>query len=380
MTEEMQRLLLMGVGFLAIGVMWYLTTTKKNPARKDDSLLKNLTNLAKEKKMDPVVGREEEVERMIQIISRRTKNNPLLLGEPGVGKTAIVEGLALRIAAGDVPDFLKSYQILELSMSELIAGTKYRGEFEDRLQKIMKELEATPGHTILFIDEIHILEQTKGTEGALSASDVLKPALARRDLSIIGATTLEEYETYIRTNPALDRRFQPVLVAEPSRTAALAVLRGVAKLYEAHHDVIIDDDALVSAVELSDAFLKERRLPDKALDLVDEAAAKVAMEAAGAHRMNIGLMHEAAEAARARAKKEAVAVAREAKHLHELNKEFPADPALTAAGATLDRHVRELARVAEREDEAGRPRVVREDVEAVVRRWKKLATQESRQK
>ncbi|MEK9151944.1 MAG: AAA family ATPase, partial [Patescibacteria group bacterium] len=291
-----------GISFVVLfgaGIVWYFRRRKMTaappPGAAGKPSLRNLTQTARDNKIDPVVGRDAEIERIIHIISRRTKNNPLLIGEPGVGKTAIVEGLAHRIVKGDVPDALKGKEILELNLSELISGTKYRGEFEERLRAITKELESAPRTTILFIDEIHVIEQTKGTEGAMSASDILKPALARGDLPIIGATTWREYTQYIRPDPALDRRFQPVLVPEPSPEAALSVLRGIKPIYEKYHKVIIDDEALAAAVELSSKLLKDRFLPDKAIDVIDEAAAKVAIEASGHHRVQIGIVHAAAE-------------------------------------------------------------------------------------
>ncbi len=262
-------------------------------------LLRDLTAAARAGKIDPVVGREEEIERLVHIISRRLKNNPLLIGEPGVGKTAIVEGLAKRILDGEVPESLRGKEILQLNLSELIAGTKFRGEFEERLRSVTRTLESRPRTTILFIDEIHIVQQTKGTEGALSATDILKPALARGDLPVIGATTWQEYEQYIRTDPALDRRFQPIFVSEPTPTAALAVLRGVRPLYEQFHKVKINDDALTAAVEKS-RVLRSRFLPDKAIDLIDEACAKVAVEAAEPHRTHFGVLHKAADVAKIR--------------------------------------------------------------------------------
>ncbi|MBI4458315.1 ATP-dependent Clp protease ATP-binding subunit [Candidatus Uhrbacteria bacterium] len=375
--EFLQRFALIFVVVFGAGLLWYAQNRKKSaappPGGAHKPSLKNLTQMARDGKIDAVVGREEEIERVIHIISRRTKNNPLLIGEPGVGKTAIVEGFAHRIVKGDVPESLKGKEILELNLSELISGTKYRGEFEERLRSITKELESAPRSTILFIDEIHVIEQTKGTEGAMSASDILKPALARGDLPIIGATTWREYSMYIRPDPALDRRFQPVLVAEPSREAALSVLRGIKPIYEAYHHVVIDDDALAAAVDLSTQLLKDRFLPDKAIDVIDEAAAKVAIEASGHHRVQMGVVHAAAEEAKRKAGIEAGKLTGELDHMQSLDKEFPGDPAIMSAEKTLKRHLDELAAVTKEGGAEGTtPRVTRTDVEEVVKLWAEL--------
>lgn len=234
---------------------------------------RNMTKLATENKLDPVIGRDTEITRVIQIISRRTKNNPILIGEAGVGKTAIAEGLALRMANGDVPESLKGKELLMLDLGLLISGTKYRGEFEERLKGIMKEVERSQGKVVLFIDEIHTLVGAGAAEGAMDASNMLKPALARGELRVIGATTLKEYQKHIERDPALTRRFQPVYVNEPSIEDAVAILRGLREKYELFHGVRITDDAIVAAVELSSRYLSERFLPDKAIDLIDEAAA-----------------------------------------------------------------------------------------------------------
>lgn len=233
---------------------------------------RNMTKLAAENKLDPVIGRDTEINRVIQIISRRTKNNPILIGEAGVGKTAIAEGLAARMAAGDVPESLKGKELLSLDLGLLIAGTKYRGEFEERLKGIMREIERADGKVVLFIDEIHTLVGAGAAEGAMDASNMLKPALARGDLRVIGATTLKEYQKHIERDPALTRRFQPVYVNEPSLEDAVAILRGLRDKYELFHGVRITDDAIVAAVELSSRYLTDRFLPDKAIDLIDEAA------------------------------------------------------------------------------------------------------------
>jgi ATP-dependent Clp protease ATP-binding subunit ClpB len=239
---------------------------------------RDLTALARQGKLDPVIGRDEEVRRSMQVLSRRTKNNPVLIGEPGVGKTAIVEGIAQRIAAGDVPESLKDKRILALDLGALIAGTKYRGEFEDRLKAVLKEIAAAEGQIILFIDELHTLVGAGGAEGAVDAANMLKPALARGELRCVGATTLDEYRKHIEKDKALERRFQPVLVSEPSLEDAIAILRGLKERYEVHHGIRIRDAALVAAVRLSHRYISGRQLPDKAIDLVDEAASRLKMQ------------------------------------------------------------------------------------------------------
>ncbi|MES2122615.1 MAG: AAA family ATPase [Chlamydiota bacterium] len=239
---------------------------------------KNLTALAKEGKLDPVIGRDEEIRRAMQVLSRRTKNNPLLIGEPGVGKTAIAEGLALRIIQGDVPDSLKNKQLFVLDMGSLIAGTKFRGEFEERLKGILKEIEESEGQILLFIDEVHTLVGAGASEGAMDAANLLKPALARGTLHCIGATTLSEYQKYIEKDPALERRFQTVLVQEPSPEDTIAILRGLRERYEIFHGVHITESALHAAVFLSNRYITDRRLPDKAIDLIDEAASMIRLQ------------------------------------------------------------------------------------------------------
>src|SRR5437868_4347605 len=240
---------------------------------------RDLTEAARDGKLDPVIGRDEEIRRTVQVLARRTKNNPVLIGEPGVGKTAIAEGLALRIANGDVPDTLKDRRLLSLDMGSLIAGAKYRGEFEERLKGVLDEVKQAAGEIILFIDEMHTLVGAGKSEGAMDASNLLKPALARGELHCIGATTLDEYRKHVEKDAALERRFQPVFVGEPTVPDTISILRGLKEKYELHHGVRITDGAIVAAATLSNRYITDRFLPDKAIDLMDEAASRIRMEA-----------------------------------------------------------------------------------------------------
>ncbi|MGB0479149.1 MAG: AAA family ATPase, partial [Parvibaculales bacterium] len=239
---------------------------------------RDLTADAQAGKLDPVIGRDEEIRRAMQVLSRRTKNNPVLIGEPGVGKTAIAEGLALRIIAGDVPESLAHKKLMSLDMGALIAGAKFRGEFEERLKSLLQEVTDADGQVILFIDEMHVLVGAGAADGAMDASNLLKPALARGELHCIGATTLDEYRKHVEKDAALARRFQPVVVGEPDQTDAISILRGLKEKYELHHGVRISDAAIIAAVQLSQRYIAERFLPDKAIDLVDEAASRLRMQ------------------------------------------------------------------------------------------------------
>ena len=252
-----------------------------NPEDKYQALEKfgrDITALAQRGKLDPVIGRDQEIRRIIQVLSRWTKNNPVLIGEPGVGKTAIAEGLAQRIYSGDVPEGLKNKRVIALDMGALVAGAKFRGEFEDRLKAVLKEIESRAGEIILFIDELHTIVGTGRAEGSLDASNMLKPALARGALRCIGATTLDEYRKHIEKDAALERRFQPILVNEPTVEDTIAILRGLKERYEVHHGVRIKDSAIIAAATLSHRYITDRFLPDKAIDLIDEAASRLRIE------------------------------------------------------------------------------------------------------
>jgi ATP-dependent Clp protease ATP-binding subunit ClpB len=255
--------------------------TDQTPEEKYQALerfTRNLTDQARKQKLDPVIGRDEEIRRVMQVLSRRTKNNPVLIGEPGVGKTAIVEGLAQRIVNGDVPDTLRNKELVALDIGQLLAGAKYRGEFEERLKAVVKELTENEGRFVVFIDELHTIVGAGAAEGAVDASNMLKPPLARGELHVVGATTLDEYRKHVEKDPALERRFQPVLVGEPSVTDTIAILRGLKEKYEVHHGVRITDNAIIAAATLSDRYIGDRFLPDKAIDLIDEAASRLRIE------------------------------------------------------------------------------------------------------
>ena len=259
------------------GTTSYTKQASKTPTL--DEFGRDLTKLARDSKLDPVIGREKEIERVIQVLSRRTKNNPALIGEPGVGKTAITEGLAQRIVRGDVPEVLRHKRVVQLDLAALVAGTKYRGEFEERMKKVMEEIRKAQGEVILFVDELHTLVGAGAAEGAIDASNILKPALSRGELQCIGATTLDEYRKYVERDAALERRFQPILVAEPTVEQSIEILRGLRDRYEAHHGVSISDEALIAAATLADKYISDRFLPDKAIDLMDEASSKIRLQA-----------------------------------------------------------------------------------------------------
>ena len=256
------------------------TPSDKGNSQILDQFGRNLTQLAREKKLDPVIGRSRELERVMQILSRRTKNNPVLIGEPGVGKTAIVEGLAQKIVSNDIPDTLRNKQLYTLDLGALVAGSRYRGDFEERLKKVLKEIK-TRGDIVLFIDEIHTLVGAGAAEGAIDAASILKPMLARGELQTIGATTLDEYRKHLEKDAALERRFQPVRVEEPTLAMTIEILKGVREKYEAHHRVTITDQAIVAAANLSDRYISDRHLPDKAIDLIDEAGARLRIKRMG---------------------------------------------------------------------------------------------------
>jgi ATP-dependent Clp protease ATP-binding subunit ClpA len=325
-------------------------------------------------KLDQVVGRDEEIDRVIHILARRSKNNPLLLGEPGVGKTAIVEGIARRIAAKDVPGRLRSKRVLSLDLGGLISGTKYRGEFEARMKKLTDEIRDMGRIVILFIDEVHMIEQAKGAEGAINVSDILKPALSRGELQTIGATTWKEYEAYIKPDDALNRRFQPVMIGEPSDAAALQILRGIKDAYEEYHGVMYEDDALRAAVTLSKQYIKERFLPDKAIDLIDEAGAKVSIEASHNTKHAMGLLHAAGASMKgkqAALTRERAEIAVELARVSKLEQELP-EPEISEIRKRFQHLVIQVDLLSKRiaESLVGKIPVVRvKDIQDVVKEW-----------
>lgn len=285
------------IALIAIGVYIYLRDTDHES--RDASfgeLTTDLTEQARAGKLPEIVGMDAVVERLIHVIARKQKNNPLLIGEPGVGKTAAIEGLAERIAKGTIPEAFKNKRVLSLNLNVLLAGTKYRGELEKRLQSLLSSLEKDARGTILFIDEIHMIQQARGSEGSLDIADILKPALSRGELQIVGATTWREYEQYLKPDGAIDRRFQPVLVEEPSRDTAITILQGAKPSYEKFHGVCIPHSSLEKAVDTSMLFIHDRFLPDKAFDIIDEACAKVAIDVGHVrHGAALGLIHEASK-------------------------------------------------------------------------------------
>ncbi len=332
---------------------------------------KDLTAEARAGKIEAVFGREEEIERIIHILSRKTKNNPFLLGAPGVGKTAIVEGLVLRLVAGDVPENLKSKRLLALDLGGMISGTKYRGEFEERVKKLLSEILAAKRQIILFIDEVHMIVQAKGSEGALNVSDILKPALSRGELQTIGATTSQEYEQFIRPDDALDRRFQPVIVNEPKAGDALQILRGAKIVYEQHHHVAFEDAALQAAVELSAKYIKGRYLPDKAIDLIDEAGAKVGIEASHGARHAAGLLYAGAS----KASQHALTVQREdelkseLEHLKKIEAKMKNESEIKEIRAKMEHLIKNIEQADTTAAAGGTPVVTVQDIKEIVSEW-----------
>lgn len=322
-----------GIAIVLAGFFWYMKKKQGGfvdggATKQLDAFAIDLTRLAKEGKIDPVVGREKEIKRVTQVITRRTKNNVILVGPPGVGKTAIVEGLALRIASGDVPAVLQNKRVLSLQISELLAGTKYRGEFEQRIEHIVADIKRAHRTIILFIDEIHTVIQTRGAEGSINLSDMLKPALSFGDLQLIGATTKTEYEAYIKPEESWDRRFQPILIDEPTAEEAVAILQGIKKNYEEYHNVHFTDEAIRAAVQLSEEYIKGRQLPDKAIDLIDEAGAMLNVAAGEmAHEHATGLLHGAAkQAAHLSSKNESERPIVDAEHIKDVVAEWVGMP------------------------------------------------------
>lgn len=336
----------------------------------------DLTDKARLGKIDPVVGRGDEITRVVHILSRRTKNNPLLVGPAGVGKTAIVEGLALKIATNDVPTYLQDKRVLSLNVPDLLSGTKYRGDFEQRVQMLLKSLEGTDRSIILFIDEIHVLVQTKGTEGAINVTDILKPSLARGELQVVGATSLKEYKEYIEPDETLERRFQIVLVDEPTVKEAIEILKGVKVNYEDYHDVTITDEAVESAVKLSHEYIKNRRLPDKAIDLIDEAGATVKVESNSTPDSAIALLHNASYHTRCAfdsCPPELLALKEQLRTLKNSEKRTRAKAArekLHEQMVAIVRQIEEMERALTKKQ--GRPRVTPTEIKRIVSEWTKI--------
>ena len=317
-----------------------------------DEFGRDLTLAAQELRLDPVVGREKEIERVIQILARRTKNNPVLIGEPGVGKTAVAEGLATRIVNAEVPDILDGKKVIQLDMGLLVAGTKYRGEFEERLKKIMDEIRQA-GNIILVIDEMHTLIGAGAAEGAIDAANILKPALSRGEIQVIGATTLDEYRKYVEKDSALERRFQPVIIDEPSEDESIEILKGLKPKYEEHHKLIISDEAIVAAVKLSNKYITDRFLPDKAIDVIDEASSKVRLKVSN-------LSPEGKEL-----EKELRALIKDKEDAIR-NQEFEKASQLRDDEAELKDRIREMTQKYKEEHEANKPTVTAENVAEVI--------------
>jgi ATP-dependent Clp protease ATP-binding subunit ClpC len=331
------------------------TSTGRSKTPTLDEFGVNMTQAAQENRLDPVVGREKEIERVIQILGRRTKNNPVLIGEPGVGKTAIAEGLAIRISNSDVPEILLDKKIVMLDIGLLVAGTKYRGEFEERLKKIMDEIRSA-GNVMLVIDELHTLIGAGAAEGAIDAANILKPALARGELQCIGATTMDEYRKHIERDAALERRFQPVIVDPPSVDETIEILRGLRPKYEEHHRLIISDESIDTACKLSDRYISDRFLPDKAIDIIDEASSRVRLRASS-------LPPEGKEV-----EKELRAVRRD-KEMAIRNQEFEKAASLREQETKLSEKIREIQAVWKAKQESEKPTVTPEEVAHVVSAW-----------
>ena len=370
--------------FLVVALVYYAHVRAKEKEAGADELqlsgssalaqfTRDLTNEARLKTIEPVVGREKEIDRAIEILSRRTKNNPLLLGEPGVGKTAIAEGLAVMLVRGDIPEYLKKKRLLALDLTNLISDTKYRGEFEKRTKLILDEIVASKREIILFIDEIHMLAQAKGTEGSLNVSDIFKPALARGELQVIGATTPEEYEQYIRPDKTLDRRFQSIVVHEPSIEETLRVLRGIQGIYEKFHGVRYTDDALKAAVALSKEFAKKRFLPDRAIDLMDEAGARANISRSHSLRAAVGVMHAAARTVKEQGHdidQKTQALKQELVHIRALEKKLEDEDQLEDIAKQIESIINELRVTEPIPGDHSIPVVTEEDIQRIVTEWK----------
>ncbi len=343
-----------------------------------EEYVRDLTALAAAGKLDPVIGRDKEIERVIEIVLRRLKNNPLLIGEPGVGKTAVAEGLAQRIADRKVPEKLLGVRLLALNLPDMLAGTAFRGELENRIKKFTEQIEAFPGRMVLFIDEIHMIHQVKGVQGGLNLSDMLKPALARGEISVLGATTWKEFRDSLRTDPAIERRFQPVLIGEPSREDAIEILRHLKPEYERFHKVEISDEAIIAAVDSSAEFIKDRFLPDKAFDLIDEASARVSLDGTLTHKAPMGVLDRAASATLEEFAAERQELTEEIEHLDRINKEHPNDADVTAAERLLKHHVEDLRADEEIVRSGKRPTVEPKHVLKVIAAWRRYLDSQSK--
>jgi len=369
---------------IGVGILYWWSQKKSRESENGGVTIKgsvlttythDLTADAEAGKLDVVIGREDEIERVLHILSRRSKNNPLLIGEPGVGKTAVVEGIARKIASKDVPQTILGKRVLGLDLGALIGGTKYRGEFEERMKKLTNEIKDKARSIILFIDEVHMVEQAKGAEGAINVSDIIKPALARGDLQMIGATTWREYTEFIKPDDALNRRLQPVIVGEPSVEATLQILRGVKGVYEQHHHVSYSDASIDAAVMLAKKFIADRFLPDKAIDLMDEAGAKVSIEAGRGMRHAMGVLHAAGLGVQERLtalQQEERRLTEEVGHIQALGRQTQDEGELKEIQARLENLVAAVKRVAhdiETKKTEGAPEVTDADIREIVADW-----------